>query len=165
MKQKAVFLDRDGVINDGSLYYTYTIDDFHINDGVIEGLQLLQQNGFILIIVTNQSGVAKGIYSLHDVEKVHDYMIQKFRAHNIKVAGIYVCPHHPDISSCECRKPKTGLFEKAVQDLSVDVSRSFMIGDSERDIIAGKTTGLQSVLIEKNENILPYCESIIQNKI
>ncbi|MDA3882851.1 MAG: HAD family hydrolase [Bacteroidales bacterium] len=165
MVQKAVFLDRDGVINDGSLYYTYTIPDFRINDGVIEGLQLLQENDFILIIITNQSGVAKGIYSLCDVQKVHEYMIQEFHKHDISIAEIYMCPHHPDVFDCDCRKPKTELFEKAVQDLSVDVSRSYMIGDSERDIIAGNKMGLQSLLIEKNENIFPYCQAIVQNKV
>jgi|SRR5690554_3549692 D-glycero-D-manno-heptose 1,7-bisphosphate phosphatase len=165
MVYKAVFLDRDGVINDGSLYYTYLIDDFKINKGVIEGLKLLQNHGFLLVIITNQSGVAKGIYSGKDVEAVHEYLIEILRKHNVDIAGIYVCPHHPDISSCDCRKPKTALFEQAIRDLSVDVAHSYMIGDSERDIIAGEKMGLRSVLIDKNENILPYCKSIVQNKI
>ncbi|MFO7867725.1 MAG: HAD family hydrolase [Bacteroidales bacterium] len=165
MTQKAVFLDRDGVINDGSLYYTHTIEDFKINTGVVEGLQLLQKYGFLLVVITNQSGVAKGVYTLRDVHKVHDYMIQQFRTYNITISGIYVCPHHPDVSECDCRKPKTGMFEQAVRDLSIDVSQSYMIGDSKRDIVAGERMGLTTIRIMKNENIEPYCAAIVQHKL
>lgn len=159
--QKAVFLDRDGVINDGSLYYTYRTQDFVINKGVIEGLTLLIEHGFILIVITNQSGVAKGIYTESDVEQVHDYMRQILGEHNIPIQHVYYCPHHPSVAQCLCRKPGTQLFETAIRSYDIDTRLSYMIGDSPRDIEAAAKVGVAGFLIQKNENILPYCEKIV----
>lgn len=160
---KVVFLDRDGVINDGTLYYTYKISDFKFNEGIFEGLKILVENGFKLIIISNQSGVAKAEYTIENVEEVHAFMIQELRKNGIELADIYYCPHHPDVSSCECRKPATLLFEQAIAKHAVDVTKSYMIGDSKRDIEAANKMNIQGFLISKNENIVPYCKQIIEN--
>lgn len=164
-KKHIVFLDRDGVINDGTAYYTYSPEQFRINPGVIEGLQLLQKNGYECIVVTNQSGVAKGVYTIEDVHAVHIYMKQQLAKYNIHILGIYVCPHHPDVSACVCRKPGTGMFEQAAADFSIDFSASYMIGDSARDIEAAQKMGITGIRINKNESILPYCEQILLGNV
>jgi len=157
---KAVFLDRDGVINDGTLYYTYKVADFIFNQGVFEGLKMLVDNGFLLIVISNQSGVAKGEYSIQDVENVHNYMKQEVNKKGISFADILYCPHHPDVSLCLCRKPGTLLFEQAISKFDIDVTKSFMIGDSKRDIEAANKMNIEGILIQKNENIISYCKKI-----
>lgn len=160
---KAVFLDRDGVINDGSLYYTYKVEDFKFNPGVFDGLKVLQNAGFLLIVVSNQSGVAKGLYTKDDVEAVHKYMCEQLQKEGIEIAGVYYCPHHPDVSGpCECRKPGTKMIDDAVERFSIDRSRSFLIGDGFRDVEAARRAGIQGVKIEKNESILPSCQKIVE---
>jgi len=162
---KAVFLDRDGVINDGTLYYTYKIEDFLFNAGVFEGLKILQNAGFKLIVVTNQGGIAKGKYSIEDVEKVHNYMKKTLSENGITIDAIYYCPHHSDISSCECRKPGTLMIEKGIIQFNIDVNQSYLIGDSERDIIAAKKAGLIPIRTVKNETIEPWCKKIVDGSI
>ncbi|MCL2328893.1 MAG: HAD family hydrolase [Bacteroidetes bacterium] len=157
---KAVFLDRDGVINDGTLYYTYKIEDFKFNADVFESLQLLVQAGFLLVVVSNQGGVARGIYSDADVNKVHEYMRQELLKHGIPLAGIYYCPHHSDVSNCDCRKPKPGMIKQAIQDLNIDPRQSYMIGDSKRDIKAAEAAGVRGILIGKNGALMPHCKQI-----
>lgn len=161
---KAVFLDRDGVINDGTKYYTYTVEDFIFNSGIFEGLTLLQQHGYMLIVITNQSGIAKGIYTVGDVDTVHAFMVQEFEKRGITITQVYYCPHHPDVEACMCRKPGTLLFEQAIQTYDIDTVQSFMIGDSMRDIEAAQKVGIQGILISKNESIIPYCKTIIGNE-
>lgn len=161
-RYKAVFLDRDGVINDGSLYYTFKIEDFKLNDGIIESLQLLQNDGYLLVIVTNQGGVAKGLYSEQDVELLHDYMTELLSSAGIIINGVYVCPHHSDVVNCSCRKPKPGMLLQAIEELNINPACSFMIGDSTRDIEAGEAAGIHSFKINKNQNILPLCREIIK---
>ncbi|MDR1761374.1 MAG: HAD family hydrolase [Bacteroidales bacterium] len=159
---KAVFLDRDGVINDGTLYYTYKVEDFRFNTDVFESLQLLVKAGYLLIVVSNQGGVAKGIYTENDVNKVHEYMRQELLKHNIPLSGIYYCPHHSNVSNCDCRKPKPGMLLQAIKDLNIDPRQSFMIGDSKRDIEAANAAGVQGVLIEKNGALMPYVQQIVE---
>lgn len=160
--KKAIFLDRDGVINDGTLYYTYKIEDFTFNDGLFEGLQMLRDAGFIFVVITNQGGVAKGIYTEHDVEVLHNYMCDEMKKQGIEMAGVYYCPHYPDITGpCECRKPGTLLIERAIKDFDIDRTKSYMIGDGSRDIEAAERAGIVGVKIEKNESIVPYCKKIL----
>lgn len=139
MKNKAVFLDRDGTVNvDGS--YLYKIEDFHYLDGVKEGLKILQNLGYLLIIITNQSGIARGYYSESDHEKLMNWLIEDLKKSGIVIAAYYYCPHHPDAEiikfrqNCDCRKPKTGLFKKAIEDFNIDLDKSFLIGDRMRDL-------------------------------
>jgi D-glycero-D-manno-heptose 1,7-bisphosphate phosphatase len=152
---KAVFLDRDGVINrKGGPYYIYREEDFIINEGVTEALGYLSERGFLIIIITNQGGIAKGIFTVADMESVHRYMTEKLAASGISITGIYYCPHHPDVSACECRKPGSLLFEKAIAEHIIDRAGSYMIGDSEIDTEASEKAGIKGILIPANGNIV-----------
>ncbi len=160
---KAVFLDRDGVINDGTKYYTYRIEDFIFNPGIFEGLQMLRDAGFIFVVITNQAGVAKGEYTEHDVEVLHEYMCAELKKNGIDIAGVFYCPHYPEISGpCECRKPGTKMIDDAVAKFDIDRTQSFLIGDGVRDIEAAEKAGIRGIKIQKNESIVPYCKKIIE---
>jgi D-glycero-D-manno-heptose 1,7-bisphosphate phosphatase len=152
---KAVFFDRDGVINrKGSGYYIFREEEFHFNKGVIEALKYFSSKGYLLIIITNQGGIARGIYTISQLEKLHNSIILQLKAFKIELTAIYYCPHHPDISSCLCRKPGTLLFEKSISKYEVDSKESFMIGDSDIDIQAAEKMGINGILIPTNGNIM-----------
>ncbi len=151
--RKAVFLDRDGTLN---VEKDYLIEpaDFEFIPGVPDALKKLQQAGFLLVIVTNQSGVARGYFSLEQVEKLHDHIRGLLERYGVSIAGIYVCPHHPTagrgayLCDCACRKGKPGMLFEAARELNIDLSASFMIGDKLADIQAGVAAGCQTCLVE-----------------
>jgi len=152
---KAIFLDRDGVINrKGGPYYIYFIEDFILNEGVPEALKYFADKGYLLIIITNQGGIAKGIYTEEQLQEVHKYMTDLLKMYGVNISGIYYCPHHPDVSPCDCRKPGTLLFEKAIKDFNIDPSSSWMIGDSDIDILAADKMGIKGILIPENGNMM-----------
>ena len=138
MSNKAIFLDRDGTINIDK-GYVYRVEDFEFLPGAIEALRLLQEAGFILIIITNQSGIARGYYTEEDFERLNRWMLTELERHGVHIAAVYYCPHLPDAEVeryrkiCTCRKPETGLFERAVHDFDIDLSLSYAVGDKERD--------------------------------
>lgn len=135
---KAVFLDRDGTINIDK-GYLYKISDFEFLPGAVEGLRMLQDAGYLLIIITNQSGIGRGYYTEEDFMRLNDYMKEELKKSGVNISGVYYCPHLPDAEVeryrkiCNCRKPATGLFERAVKDFDIDLSLSYAIGDKERD--------------------------------
>jgi len=163
---KAVFIDRDGVINnDEGHYYVYRVEDFKINKHIVDGFQMLHEAGYKLIIITNQGGVAKGQYTEEDVKKVHDYFIDQMAQQDIPITAIYYCPHHNSVSECDCRKPKPGMIHRAIREHQIDANQSFLIGDSVRDIQAGEAAGLKACFkIDANASILPACTSILENR-
>ena len=145
MKNKVVFVDRDGTINvDGP--YLADPDKFEMYQGVGEGIKKLKENGFKIIIITNQSGIARGYFTEKDLAKIHDKMKKEFLKFNVKLDDIYYCPHHPD-DDCNCRKPKTELFERAIKEHNIDVKKSYMLGDKIQDVEAGKKIGVKTILI------------------
>lgn len=157
-----MFLDRDGTINsDEGHYYVYRPNDFVLNREVVEGLRLLQDKGFLLIVVTNQGGVAKGIYTESDVEIVHKYMCRILEDKGVLLHGIYYCPHHESVIDCDCRKPSPGMIDRAIRDLNLDRNRCYLIGDSSRDIEAAKAAQIKGFKIEPNASIVPICKKII----
>lgn len=157
---KAVFLDRDGVINRERGEWVYRIDDFEINADITESLRVLQKKGFIFIVVTNQSGIAKGVYRHKDVENIHGYMEQYFRDRGIEIKETFYCPHHDDTGRCLCRKPGSLMLEKAIARYNIVVPESFMVGDKERDIEAAGRVGVKGILIKPNGSILKIAEGI-----
>ncbi len=149
---KAIFLDRDGVINT-ERGYTHRLEDFVILPDLIEVLQLFQQKGYLLIMVSNQSGVAKKLYNQSEVEVLHEYLIEEFKTNNITLSEIYYCIHHPDVSRCICRKPDSLFIEKALARFNIDATKSYFIGDKERDTEAGEKAGVKGILIEANSSL------------
>ena len=152
---KAVFLDRDGVINrKGSSYYVFREEEFIFNKGVAEALSYFISKGYKLIIITNQGGIAKGIFNITQLEKLHSFMIEKLEKSKVKITDIFYCPHHPDISKCSCRKPGTLLFKKAIKQYRIDPRNSFMIGDSDADICAAAELGIKGIKLPVNGNMM-----------
>ncbi|MFY8037581.1 MAG: D-glycero-alpha-D-manno-heptose-1,7-bisphosphate 7-phosphatase [Cyclobacteriaceae bacterium] len=139
---KAVFLDRDGVLNRDNPNYTYRVADFDILPGVIEALQALHTTGYKLIVVTNQSGIAQGIYTHTDVAACHQYLQQQC-GHVID--HFYYSPYHPTVTQSLSRKPGTLMFEKAQAKFAIDFSQSWMVGDRGRDIIPARQLGIRTI--------------------
>ncbi|MDD3324700.1 MAG: D-glycero-beta-D-manno-heptose 1,7-bisphosphate 7-phosphatase [Sulfurospirillaceae bacterium] len=149
--KKAIFLDRDGVINvDKS--YVYKIEDFEFCDGVFEALSYFQKLGYLLIIATNQSGIARGYYGEEDFLILSQWMKREFLKRGIVISAIYHCPHMPE-QNCECRKPKSGMFLQAIADFDIDVSHSWMIGDKQSDIDASMGAGVKNNILLGKSNV------------
>ncbi len=139
---KALFLDRDGVVN-VEKNYLHKIEDFELMEGIVEVCQHYQAQGHLIIIVTNQSGISRGYYSDEDFHKLSDWMKEYFLSLGITITHIYYCPHHESIDGpCECRKPEPGMFLRAQKEYGIDMKNSVMIGDNERDIEAAQSAGV-----------------------
>jgi len=145
--QRAAFIDRDGVLNE-DLGYVFRAEDFHWLPGAIVALARLQRAGYALVVVTNQSGIARGFYSEADLARLNSHMQAELQAQGVALAGIYACPHHPQARvaayrrDCDCRKPAPGLILQAAQALSLDLGRSCLFGDKASDIEAGRAAGV-----------------------
>jgi len=154
---RAVFLDRDGVINsDKDLYYVTHPDQFILNEGIGEFLRGLQDAGYLLIIITNQGGIAKGLYTHQTLEEIHRKMLHQLESYGVQITEIYYCPHHPDYGKCLCRKPESLLIEKALARFHINPDTSFFIGDRESDIQTAIKAGIKPVKTEPNENLMKY---------
>jgi len=170
MSIKTIFLDRDGVINK-DINYLHKIDDFEFIDGNFDACLYFKSLGYKIIIITNQSGISRGYYSLSDYQKVTQWMLDQFKYKNINILDIFHCPHGPD-STCDCRKPKPGMFLKAKDKHNTDMEKSWMIGDKERDTIAANSAGIDNTILirsshridESNSNAKIILDSIQQAK-
>ena len=129
---KALFLDRDGIINVDH-GYTYKIDSFKFVSGIFDLISLFQSKGYQIFIVTNQSGIGRGYYALHDFEKLTEWMIKTFHQKGILIKKVFYCPHKPE-DHCSCRKPKIGMIEQALEEFDINLEHSWMIGDKQSDI-------------------------------
>lgn len=156
-KRPAIFLDRDGTINVDK-DYLYRIEEFEYVDGVIDALKTLLNLGFILVVVTNQSGIARGYYTEEDLAKLNEWMQEDLRKRGVVLSGVYYCPHHPEAlipqyrTKCNCRKPATGLYWQAEKELQIDMSKSFVIGDKIRDLAICEESGVTGILLGKLVN-------------
>lgn len=155
---KAIFLDRDGTIN-VEKHYLYKVEDFEFLPGVVEALKQLQRDGYMLIIITNQSGIARGYYTEADFQKLNDWMVTTLKEQGVMIAGVYYCPHLPDAEveayrkECSCRKPKLGMYQQAILDYNIQLSKSYAIGDKIRDCAICKDTVCRGFLIGQNEKV------------
>ncbi|MEJ8757473.1 HAD family hydrolase [Pontibacter sp. H259] len=142
--QKCVFLDRDGVLNRERGDYTYRLDDFEVLPRVPEALALLKNNGYLLIVVTNQGGIAKGLFTKTDVLACHQKL--QLSCNNL-IDGLYYAPSHPDYSESLSRKPDSLMLERAMAKYTIDPAKSWMVGDSLRDLDAAEKAGVKAILV------------------
>ena len=159
-KQKAIFLDRDGTINK-YVGYLRTPEQFELLDGVGEAIRKINLSGYLAIVVTNQPVIARGEVTVDGLQEIHNKMETMLGKEGAYLDGVYYCPHHPDKGFageveelkivCECRKPKAGLLLEAAKDFNIDLSQSWMIGDSENDVLAGKNAGCKTALIGETD--------------
>jgi len=139
---KALFLDRDGVINK-DVRHLHTIEECVFCDGIFELAREYQNNGYLIIIVTNQAGIAKGIYTEEQYYVLREWIHEQFKDHGVIITAEYFCPHHPDYTeSCKCRKPEPGMLLLAAKEHDIDLSQSVIIGDKDSDIEAGQRAGV-----------------------
>jgi D-glycero-D-manno-heptose 1,7-bisphosphate phosphatase len=144
----AVFLDRDGTII-VERHYLAVPEQVQLVPGAATALATLAAAGFVLIVVTNQSGIARGLYTEEDFQAVQQRLDQLLRAEGVTLAAVYHCPHHPDFSGpCDCRKPGSGMFRRAQQELRVDLSRSVYVGDRGKDVVPALEFGGLGILVE-----------------
>ena len=154
MANKAIFLDRDGTIN-ADHGYVHKIDDFQFIEGVGKALKQLQDKGYLLVLVTNQSGIARGYFSetqFHQLTEWMDWSLDE--DYGVVLDGIYYCPHHPEgkgefKAECDCRKPKAGMFLEAIKDLNIDPKQSYMVGDKLEDLLAAEAAGVKTKVLVK----------------
>lgn len=162
---KAIFLDRDGTINKEK-NFLYKINDFEYTDRAIEALQNLSKLRFLLVIITNQSGIARGLYTENDLNNLHEWMLKDLWKKHVPIEAIYYCPHHPQAAierykmTCSCRKPGTALFWKAIDDYKIDVDYSYVIGDNLRDIDICRECLAQGILITDDKSVILKAESM-----
>ncbi len=147
MANKALFLDRDGTINE-DLGFVHRIEDFRFIDGIFELCRRAEKNGFLIIVITNQSGIERGYFTDDDFQQLTSWMKEQFKDHGITITDVFYCP----LLSGEDRKPHAGMFEKAKQKYNIDMAASMSLGDKERDIEAGINAGVGTNILLSNES-------------
>ena len=156
--RRAAFIDRDGVINVES-GFVHRLEDLVFLPGAIEGLRRLQAAGYLLVVITNQSGIARGLYSEADYLQLTAGMQQRLAAAGVQLSTVEYCPHLPDGEieryrrDCDCRKPKPGLLLRGIEQYNIDPAQSYFIGDRERDVEAGEAAGVTGILINSDQPI------------
>lgn len=166
IKAKAAFIDRDGVINE-ERHYVHRIEEFVLLPGVPEGLALLRNAGYRLVVITNQAGIARGFYDVPALERLHRHLRDLLAEHGVELDAIYFCPHHPQGSvpamtvECECRKPAPGMLLQAARELDLDLAGSVLIGDKLSDIQAGVRAGVgRTAIVESGHAIEPEARAL-----
>jgi D-glycero-D-manno-heptose 1,7-bisphosphate phosphatase len=161
--KKALFLDRDGVINIEKSYL-YKIEDFEFIDGIFELCRYFEKRVYLIFVITNQSGIAMGYYSENDFDTLTSWMVDRFLQNGIKISKVYHCPHHPELTGvCSCRKPNTLMLDKAKDEFDLDMKNSIIIGDKESDIEAGINAGLSTTYLFTNSKIDSKATKIISS--
>jgi len=160
--KKAVFLDRDGVINKKRSDYVKSLDEFVILKDVPTAIKLLNNNDFLVIVITNQSAVNRGYMSKEDLENIHQFMTTELKKENCHIDAIYYCPHSPD-ENCDCRKPKTKLLADAIHDFSINKDSSWFIGDNDTDVESAKRVGIKSIKMKTDSSLLGCIKEFVLN--
>ena len=151
-KRSAVFLDRDGTINLDKGYF-YLPEEFEFEQGSIEAIRLLNQAGYKVFVISNQAGIALGHFNEVQVDELHKWLIAELAKHGAHIDGVYYCPHHPKLgignykTACDCRKPSPGLLVKAATEWEIDLEESYMVGDHNSDVEAGRAAGVKSIFV------------------
>lgn len=161
--QRAIFLDRDGTMVHAR-HYPSRPEDLVLYDSIATGLKQLQEAGFRLVVVTNQSGIARGYFDESDLERMHQHLSAELARSGVRIDAYYHCPHHPEgiipelAIRCDCRKPQPGMLLRAANDLNLDLTRSWLIGDILDDVEAGNRTGCRTILVDLGTEQLPSAE-------
>ena len=165
---KAIFFDRDGVLN-VEVGYLHEVEKFQWIDGAHEAIKLCNDNKILAIVVTNQSGVARGFYTENDVKKIHAFMQDDLKKIGAHIDAFYYCPHHPEgiidayKKNCECRKPKAGMILQACSDFNIDKKISILIGDGKRDIESAENAELKAGILFEGGNLFEVVKTCIKN--
>ena len=157
MAIKTIFLDRDGVINK-EVRYLYRLSDFEFIDGVFDACLYFQKLSYKIIIISNQSGIARGYYNENDYQKLTKWMLGQFNDNGINILDIFYCPHSPE-SLCECRKPKPGMLIEAEYKYNISMKDSWMIGDKETDIKAANLAGITNTILVRSGHLVDKSNS------
>lgn len=157
--QKAIFFDRDGVLNKEIGDYVTNVNDFELLPDAIDCIHYAVNNGYLAIVITNQGGIAKKLYDHEQVKNLHEIIQQNC---NHQITEFFYCPHHQIVGKCICRKPDSLMLEKAIAKYNIHINKSLMIGDTDRDIHAAEKVGLNTLLIQPNSNKLHLLKSKIQ---
>jgi len=173
-KQKAIFLDRDGTINK-YVGFLRDIDQFELTDSAAEAIKTINKSDYLAIVVTNQPVIARGEVSFEQLDEIHQKMETLLGKESAFIDGLYFCPHHPDSGfegevkelkiDCDCRKPKPGMLVKAAKDFNIDLSQSFMIGDSDNDMTAGSAAGCKCIRIDRDGDLLKAVKQALNKEI
>lgn len=159
---RAVFLDRDGVINRNRPDYVKAWEEFEFLPGALKALERLAGSPFYIVVVTNQSAVGRGLLSWQDLEEIHARMEMEIRQAGGRLNGVYCCPHTP-ADLCDCRKPSPGLLLRAAKDLNLDLGASWLIGDSLNDVAAAQAVGVRPILVNTRQSSTMYPDSALEN--
>lgn len=151
--KKAVFLDRDGLINKERRDYVKSIEEFQILDNIPEAIKMLKEKGFLVIVITNQSAINRGLVTIETLNEIHNYFQKFLKENNTSIDDFYFCPHRPN-ENCQCRKPNPGMLIKAAQEHDIDMNQSFMIGNSLTDVQAAEKAGCKGILLNHNQTLL-----------
>ena len=159
---QAIFFDRDGVLNE-EVGYLWEIEKFRWIDGAREAIKFCNERGILAVVVTNQSGIARGFYTAQNVDALHDFMQKNLAQVGAHIDGFYYCPHHPDFSGeCNCRKPKPGLILRACEDFKINPAEAILFGDSRRDIEAAQAANLRAGIFFKGGNLFDAVKNFFE---
>lgn len=159
----AIFFDRDGVLNE-EVGYLHEIEKFVWVEGAKQAIKLCNEKNILAIVVTNQSGISRKFYSADDVKILHEFMQKDLKKIGAGIDAFYFCPHISE-DFCDCRKPKPGMIFQAAKDFDIDLKKSFLIGDSQRDIEAGKNAGLAEEFLFSGGNLFEFVKKILEEKV
>ena len=159
---RAIFFDRDGVLNE-EVGYLYEVEKFKWIDGARDAIKFCNERGILAVVVTNQSGIARGFYTAQNVDALHDFMQKNLAQVGAHIDGFYYCPHHPDFSGeCDCRKPKPGLILRACEDFKINPAEAILFGDSRRDIEAAQAANLRAGIFFKGGNLFDAVKNFFE---
>ena len=147
---KAVFLDRDGVINYDPDDYIYKMEEFRFLDNILPIAKEVSKRGYMIVVITNQGGMDKKRFNGDDVERIHAHIEKSFKENGSPITEVYYCPHHSDLQKCLCRKPDSLMVERALAKYNIDPSQSYFIGDKHRDIQCAEKAGVTGIKIDVN---------------
>ena len=162
-KLKTVFLDRDGVINKERSDYIKTITQLEIFPNVAKKIEILKNAGFLVVVITNQSAINRGLKTHKTVDQIHDSIQNYLKTNGTSIDGFFYCPHKPN-ENCNCRKPKPGLLHQAILELNIDPKSSWMIGDNNSDIDAATSIGCKAIKLSKNFSLGKAVSKILNSR-